>query len=170
VALSEYFKVGYVAKTHGLKGEVTLALGNECPDLHQVEILFLEMGSSAVPYFIEAVSLKGDKAFIKLEDVNTIEQATALKGKSVLLPKSDRPKLAKGEFYNDEVLGFMVTDEENGDLGTVREVEETGPNRFLVVDYLAKAVMIPVNGPFIKSINKTKKRITVSLPEGFLDL
>jgi 16S rRNA processing protein RimM len=52
----------------------------------------------------------------------------------------------------------------------VRNVEEAGSNRFLVVDYLAKEVMIPVNSPFIKTINKTRKQISVSLPEGFLDL
>jgi 16S rRNA processing protein RimM len=33
-----------------------------------------------------------------------------------------------------------------------------------------KEVMIPVNGPFVKSINRTKKTVTVSLPEGFLDI
>jgi 16S rRNA processing protein RimM len=30
--------------------------------------------------------------------------------------------------------------------------------------------MIPVNGPFITSINKSKKKINVALPEGFLDI
>jgi 16S rRNA processing protein RimM len=30
--------------------------------------------------------------------------------------------------------------------------------------------MIPVNSPFIKRVNKSKKVITVSLPEGFLDI
>jgi len=30
--------------------------------------------------------------------------------------------------------------------------------------------MIPVNGPFIKSISKAKKKIQVELPEGFLEI
>jgi len=33
-----------------------------------------------------------------------------------------------------------------------------------------KEVLIPINGPFIISINKTKKVIIVSVPEGFFDL
>jgi 16S rRNA processing protein RimM len=47
---------------------------------------------------------------------------------------------------------------------------EAGPNRFLVVDHKGKEVLIPINGPFIKSVNKSKKKITVELPEGFLEL
>ncbi len=47
---------------------------------------------------------------------------------------------------------------------------EAGPNRFLVMDHNGKEVLIPINGPFIKSVNKSKRKITVELPEGFLDL
>jgi len=47
---------------------------------------------------------------------------------------------------------------------------QAGPNRLLVVDYDKKEVLIPLNGPFIASVNKTKKRVVVNLPEGFLEL
>jgi 16S rRNA processing protein RimM len=45
-----------------------------------------------------------------------------------------------------------------------------GPNKLLVVEHKGKEVMIPINGPFIKSVNKSRKRITVELPDGFLDI
>lgn len=166
----DHFKIGYVSKSHGLKGEVTIVLGPECPDLEDVTTLFVENGHQQVPYFIESISVKGVKAYLKLEGVNTPEAAADLKGCSLLLPKSDRPRLPRGEFYNDEVIGFEVGDKTKGVLGLVREVEETGPNRFLIVVYGQKEVMIPVNGPFITSVNKTKKKIAVDLPDGLLDL
>ncbi|MNC95569.1 Ribosome maturation factor RimM [compost metagenome] len=78
--------------------------------------------------------------------------------------------MAKGEFYSEEVIGFEVFDDVNGPLGFVEDVEQAGPNRFLILSYIQKEIMIPVNGPFIKSINKSKKTISVSLPEGFLDI
>jgi 16S rRNA processing protein RimM len=40
----------------------------------------------------------------------------------------------------------------------------------LTLNYNTKEVLIPVNGPFITSTNKTKKLIKVDLPEGFLDI
>jgi 16S rRNA processing protein RimM len=57
-----------------------------------------------------------------------------------------------------------------GPLGNIVEVIQAGPNRLLVLDHNGKELMIPVNSPFIKRVNKSKKVITVSLPEGFLDI
>jgi 16S rRNA processing protein RimM len=163
----EYYKIGYVSKTHGLKGEVTVNTLPECPDLTSIKTVYA--GDNFVPHFVQGISVKGDKAFVKFEDVNSIEAAAELKGASLYLPKSERPKLARGEFYNDEVIGFEVVEEDNI-LGKINDLMEAGPNRFLVMDHNGKEVLIPVNGPFIKSVNKLKKRITVELPEGFLDL
>jgi len=167
---NDCFKIGYVAKTHGLKGEVTIVMGPECPNLENLESVFVEIQQQLVPFFLESTSQKGDKAFIKFEDVNTIDKANELKGCSLYLAKSEREKLGRGEFYNDEVVGFEVLDTEVGSIGQVREIFETGPNRFLMIDHEGKEVMIPLNGPFIKSVNKSKKKISVELPEGFLDI
>lgn len=165
--IEDSYKIGYVSKTHGLKGEVTVNTLPECPDLTSVETLYV--GEALVPHFIASISTKGDKAFIRFDDIDNIDQATGLKGESLYLPKSDRPKLARGEFYNDEIVGFEIVEEEIS-LGNVTDIMEAGPNRFLVMDHNGKEVLIPVNGPFIKSVNKSKKRVTVELPEGFLDL
>jgi 16S rRNA processing protein RimM len=167
--IDKAFKIGYVMKTHGLKGEVTIALQQDCPDLNGVNTLYLERKGQLVPYFVQSVSFKTDKAFIKLEDVDSIDDAQELKGSSIYLQKSARPKLARGEFYPDEVIGFEVSDEQRV-LGVVKEVVEAGPSRFLSVDVDNKETLIPVTGPFIKSVNKTSKKIKVELPDGFLDI
>jgi 16S rRNA processing protein RimM len=169
--ISDHYKVGYVMKTHGLKGEITISLNSDAPvDWENLETIFIEKNSQLVPYFIEAISIRNDKAFVKLDDVNTPEQAAMLKGGSLYLSKDSRPKLAKGEFYDEDVIGFEVFDDVQGPLGFVEVVEHAGPNRFLVLSYIQKEIMIPINGPFIKSINKSKKKISVSLPEGFLEI
>ena len=167
--IEQCYKIGYVSKTHGLAGEVTVNSLPECPDLSSIENIFLQQGDSLVPYFIKSVSIKGDKAFVAFEDVDNIDKAAALKGMSLFLPKSERPKLSRGEFYNDEIVGFEVIENETV-LGSITEIMEAGPNRFLVLDHKGKEVLIPVNGPFIKSVNKSKKRLIVELPEGFLDI
>lgn len=168
--LDSCYKIGYIARTHGLKGEVTFIPSPECPDLAAVTSVFIELKNNLVPYFIESISQRGDQAFVKLEDVNDQSAANFLKGSSVYFPKSERPKLARGEFYNDEVIDFEVTDKELGTLGIIKDIEEAGSNRFLVLVYAGKEVMIPVNGPFIKGVNKSRKQITVELPNGFLDI
>jgi 16S rRNA processing protein RimM len=158
-------------RPHGLKGEVTISLDpDSSADWENLKSVFIEKKSQLVPYFIENISVRNDRAFVKLEDIGTPEQASLLKGSSLYLPRETRPKLERGEFYNEDIIGFEVMDEVHGPLGFVEEVEQAGPNRFLILSYIQKEIMIPVNGPFIKSINKSKKKISVSLPEGFLDI
>jgi len=169
--IQDCFLIGYISKTHGLKGEVT-AIFTEPIELDSVKSVFIKIkkSESLVPYFIESFSDRGDKAFIKFEDVNSAESAAGLTGSSLHLDKAVRPDLKRGQFYNDEVVGYLVEDETEGKLGLIKQVIQSGPSRLLEIDFNGKDVLIPVNGPFIKSVNKSKKLIKVSLPEGFLSI
>jgi len=87
--LSQCYKVGYVMKPHGLKGEVTMSLDAESPaDFESLETLFLEKGNVLVPYFVETMSVSGSKAYVKFEDVDTHEAAGDISKSGVYLPKS----------------------------------------------------------------------------------
>ena len=155
-------------KTHGLKGEVTLNLSTEAPEIAVKDVLIIEQKSGLVPYFTESISENGLKAFIKFEGINTIDQSNELKGCSVFIDKSKRPKLKRGEYYDDELTGFSVVDKTHGKLGQVMSIISQGLNRLLEVG--EQGLLIPINGPFIKSVSKAKKKIEVELPEGFLDI
>lgn len=158
-------------RPHGLKGEVTISLNPDSPsDWEALKTVFIDQRNTLVPYFIEYVSVKNDKAFVKFEDVSTPEIAAGLKNLSIYLEKTSRPKLQAGDFYDDEIIGFKVEDEAEGLLGVVKDIERAGMNRFIILDYADKEVMIPAQPPLVKSVNRTKKVISVNLPEGFLDI
>ena len=162
------YKIGYVAKNHGLKGEVTAMLSEDLDET--IDTVFLEVNHALVPFFIKKISGTSTKAIIAFEDVTTVEKASSLKGCSIYLPKTARPKLKRGNFYDDELIGFQVDDINLGSLGKVVEIFQSSSNKLLSVVNEGKEVLIPVNGPFIQSIRKTEKKITVELPDGFLDL
>lgn len=165
------YKAGFIMRPHGLAGEVTIALDADSPaDWEDAESVLVEVKGRLVPYFIESISLRGDKAFLKLEDVDTVEQAGKLKGCALFFPKDSRPELPPEDFYNDEVIGYAVQDQALGTLGTVEDIEQAGPNRFLIIHYQEKEVMIPTQPPLLVQINRNNKTILVQLPEGFLDI
>lgn len=171
MTIEECYKVGFITRPHGLKGEVTVSLDPDSPaDWETLNVIFIKKDKSLVPYFIETISLRNDRAFLKLEEVSTPEDAEALKNHSLYLPKESRPKPETGDFYDDEVIGFMVEDQELGEIGTVKLLERAGLSRFLIIDHKQKEIMIPVQHPLLQSVNRSKKRIRVSLPEGFLDI
>ncbi|MBL0743350.1 ribosome maturation factor RimM [Chryseolinea lacunae] len=168
--IEQCFKIGFILKPHGLKGEVTVSLDEEAPEnLAELKILFLEKDKRLVPYFIQTASVQRAKALVKFEDVDSIEDAEKISKHALYVEKSARPKSGRGEFYSDEVIGFEVWDTDAGLLGTIAEVQ-SGANPLLVVHQEEREVLVPVNGPFITGVNKSKKRINVNLPEGFLDI
>ena len=158
-------------KPHGLKGQITMMLEDDAPtDLYSLDSVFLEQNNRLVPYFIETVSGQGNKVFLKFEGIDSAEAAKMISRLSVYISKSLRPMREGAEFYDDEIHHFEVLDIHLGLLGKIDDVVAAGPNRLLSLKYQGKEVLIPTNGPFIKSIDKTKKRIEVELPEGFLEI
>lgn len=158
-------------KPHGLKGDVTISLDSDAPvDFDAIESVFLEIDNAFVPYFIQEISVRGDKAFVKFEDVNEPESAKKISKRVIYLPKSARPKSRKGEFYDDEIIGFDVSDETLGALGKITDVTQTGLNKLLVVEYNKKEILIPINSPLIVGVHKSTRKISVNLPEGYLDI
>ena len=166
-----YFQIGNIFKAHGLKGDVSVFLNSEAPlNFDAIEVIFFQQNNQMVPYFIEALSIKADKAYVKFEDVDNKEAAEALKGTKLYLPISQRENLPEGEFYKDELIGLVVTDKNAGQLGSVVDLEQSGLAKLMVVDYKGKELLIPMNSPLITKIDTIQKTISVTLPEGYLDL
>jgi 16S rRNA processing protein RimM len=167
---SEAFEMGFVARTHGLKGGLVVALHEDIPlSMKSGDALFVEMEGVFVPYFIKEISVKGDKAYLTFQEIESIESAQGLVRKKIYLPKSARPRLRGISFYDDEVEGFRVQYKEEV-LGLVSGIVWSGPQRMIEVTGGRKELLIPVNEVFITKLDRKAKVIQVELPEGFLDL
>ena len=164
----ECYKIGFIQRTHGLNGGLTAVVDGEIPE--ELDAVFIDDNNRLVPYLIESFSMQGSRALLRFEDITRVEEAQRLVKKSLYLPKAARPKPARGQFYDDEIIGFTMIDNELGNVGSVIAVVHAGPNKLIAIDHAGREALVPVTGPFIKSINKTKKTISVELPDGFLDI
>jgi 16S rRNA processing protein RimM len=171
MSINEYYPIGRIVRPHGLKGEVTLTLDPHAPeDPGSLAVVYLDQNGHAVPYFVDAVSLKGSKAYVKFQDIDDHQAAAMISNHSVYLPKAQRPSPKPGAFYKDEVVGYKVVEDRAGELGSISDVVQSGQQMLVVVNRGAKEVLIPVNGPFIRKIDRKRNVMLVKLPEGFLDL
>src|SRR5258706_7839201 len=95
--MSHYFKIGKLAASHGLKGDLVLQhnLGKKT-SLKGLEMIFLEEGKdNFMPHFISSASIKNDKeVFIKLEGTDSKEAARKLTPKEAWLAEEDFKKFA----------------------------------------------------------------------------
>jgi 16S rRNA processing protein RimM len=169
--MSQYFKIGKLAASFGLKGELVLqhSLGNKTA-LKGLETIFIEQGKdNFMPYFISSTNIKNDKEiFVKLEEVDTMETARKLTPKEVWITEKDFKKFA-AKASPIAMLGFHLINEEE-DLGEIIEVIEQ-PHQILCAILLeGKEALIPIHEESLDKIDQKNRKIFVTLPDGLLDI
>jgi 16S rRNA processing protein RimM len=170
-AMTEYFKIGKLVATFGLKGELVLKhnLGKKT-SLKGLKAIFIEaQKENFIPWFMEsAKSRTEDELLIKLEGVNIREQAIPLTQKEVWLPEEDFKKFsARTSPIN--LLGFEVVEDDQV-LGKILEVIEQPHQILCRIDYNNKEAYIPLHEETILKIDRKKGRVTVGLPPGLLEI
>jgi 16S rRNA processing protein RimM len=169
--MTEYFKIGKLVSSFGLKGELILKhnLGKKT-SLKDLQAIFLEERKEAfIPWFIEHTKIKSDEEiYIKLEGVDTKEKAIPLVQKEVWVPESDFQKYsAKTSPIN--LLGFEIVEDDKV-LGQILEVIEQPHQILCRIDYRGKDALIPLHEETIRKIDRKKKQVIVELPEGLLEI
>lgn len=169
---SECFSLGKITKTHALKGEVILFLDVDIPeDYDNLEAVFLEIKGQLVPYIVEELQMKGRKSILKLEDINTIEQAEPIVNAPVWLPLTALPELKGNQFYYHDVIGYMIYDAVSEKaIGTLKAIYESTGQDLFAIDVEEKEVLIPIVDDFIHKIDHGNQKIEVKLPEGLLEV
>ena len=169
--ISSCFQLGYVIKTHGLKGELTIYLDVDYPEAYRnLESVLVEQDGQLIPFFISSLRVNGNKAVVALEGVEDIEEAEGFKSSKLFLPVAALPQLEEHQFYYHEIVGFTVKDKSLGTLGEVKDVYDF-PNQALVsMSYQGHEVLIPVRDEVTTHVDRAEKILFVDLPEGLLDI
>jgi 16S rRNA processing protein RimM len=168
---NECYLVGYISKTHGVVGEVSISLDSDSPNNYKkMESIFVEINKQLIPFFVKKVSIKGNNAFVLFEDTDTVEDAKELVGHPVYLPLKFLPELSANKFYYHEIIGFTVIDAIQGELGTIKDVLEFPQQMILEMLYKEKEVLIPLVDGVYQKINKVDKKIWLNIPEGLIEV
>ena len=165
------FYLGRVAKTHGIKGEITIKLDVDDPSAyHDMKYFLLEINKVLTPFFVEKIVSSGDKFFVTIQDIRTVEAASTLTGKEVFLPLEMLPKLSGKQFYYHEVKGFMVIDTEKGELGPIADVIEYPTQAIIQIFKDKKEILIPILDQVIQKVDRNAKKLYIKAPEGLIDM
>ena len=171
--LDDCYQLGYIVKVHGTNGGVIIFLDTDEPEsYYQMESVFVQTNEGLIPFFIEGFEKTNqvNKLITYFEEIETIEQATKLKGSKLFLPLSDLENLDDDQFYYHEITDFSIIDENIGEIGKLKTVYDMPTHDMLAFDYQNKEVMIPIQEPIYKGVDKSKKELYVALPEGYLDV
>lgn len=169
--MSDYISIGKFVAVHGLRGELILkhALGKKT-NLKGVKALFIEESKNAyMPWFIhEAKARSASEILVMLDDINSPELARKLNQKTIWLTKEDFEKQAS-ESAAISFIGFTIV-EDNKAIGIITEVIEQPHQILCTIDIDGKEALIPLHQESLLKIDRPKKQVHVTLPEGLLEL
>ena len=196
----QWLEVGTIVSPQGLQGEVKVLSLSDFPERFVKKgQRWLRSPKGETPQLVNLKygrNIPGKNLYIvKLAEINSREQAEALKNYKLLVPIGDRVPLDKDEYHVADLMNLAVYLQETGELvGYVRDIFSTGhdllevelipklmPEVVLnteeaigeqedVTQKKPKTILIPFVMTIVPVVDIPNKRIEITPPAGLLDL
>ncbi len=153
-----FIEAGEIVTTHGVRGEVKVLCWLDDPEMF---CEFDRCRISGKEYTMEEVRVQKTCNLVKLQGVDTMEAAQAMRGKKLELYRED---IDDEIIFAAELIGVEVFSEGQS-IGKIREVLDYPGNSVYVVKG-AREYMIPAVKAFILSTDVDANRMEVRLLEG----
>ncbi len=152
--------IGKAIKTHGLKGECKLECFCDSPStLKNLKSVYIRN----TVYEVEKITVSGAFVYIKIKNIDTVEEAKKLIGLEFSAEKQALPPLPEGRYYIADLVGCSVyADAEK--LGTVKDVLQYGAADVLVMKKEGKEILFPWTEDIFTEVDTEAKKIIVNKP------
>ncbi|MCX8074775.1 MAG: ribosome maturation factor RimM [Clostridia bacterium] len=165
-----YFKIGQIINTHGIKGEVKIY-----PYTDDVNKLSKKKKFYFDENLTEEIKVKSSKVhknllITKFENVDTVEDAEKLKNKYIYVEKNENEVLEEDTYYIQDLIGMQVVSEEADKvIGVLEYVWNTGSNDVYEIKTVDnKNIYLPAIQDVVKSVDIKNKKMVVKIMEGLI--
>lgn len=153
-----FLDAGEIVTTHGVRGEMKVLPWADGPDFLTE---FNRVRINGTEYKIESCRIQKSCNLLKLQGVDTMEAAQAMRGKVVEIYREDAPA---DLVFAAELIGVKVI-AEGAEIGEITEVLDYPGNKVYVVKG-AHTYMIPAVKAFVLSTDIENNQMQVQLIEG----
>ncbi len=169
--MEEFVTIGVVTSPFGCRGEVKVLPCTDFPErFAALERVFLEVGGSRTPKRVERARRHKKFVLLKLEGVATPEEAGALRGAAVQVPRPEVWPLPPGRYYIFQLLGLPVYTDAGEFVGRLKDVLQTGANDVYVVAAPGgKEYLVPAVREVVQEIDVSGGRIVIRPLPGLLE-
>ena len=158
---SGLIQLGFVGAPFGVRGWIKLRSHTDPPDrLLDHRSLRIGQGSVWQNYRIEASGRSGGALTVKLSGVEDRDQAQALRGSQVCVPRSELPQRDDKDFYRADLIGCDVVNIDGIGLGVVQHFIET-PAQVLMVVRGTQEYWIPAVPQHLRRVDLQARRVVV---------
>ena len=181
----QFLRIGVITQPHGIKGEVKVFPTTDSPErFREVKNVILRTEKGDRETEICGVKFYKNMAIVHFSCFENPEDAAKYRQADVMIRREDAQPLEEGEYYIADLLGCRVFAEkeslsnvspdagieitEDGCIGTLKDVLQTGANDVYVVKNGKKELLIPVIKDCIKNVDIEKGEILVHLLPGLI--
>jgi 16S rRNA processing protein RimM len=127
-------ELGVVGAPFGVRGWIKVRSHTNPPErLFEHRLLHLRLGDGIKTYRIETTGRSGGQLTAKLEGVTDRDQAQALRGIAICVPRSELPQRNDRDYYRADLIGCEVVNLAGVRLGVIRHFLETPAQVLMVV-------------------------------------
>jgi len=163
----EFITIGTILATWGNKGKVKIKPETDFPQRFAPHSTIY---INRKPMTIDSAEWHNQRLVIKLNAVDSIEDARKLRGKSAEIHRSQVHPLPEGQYYHFQLIGLEVWTTRGELLGNITEILTTESNDSYVVRGAKGEILIPAIEDVVKSIDLDKGCMVIEPIEGLLSL
>lgn len=170
---TDYISVGKLRKPHGIHGAFGFLFEKELKKKTNLPLhFFLEKNNHFLPFFIEKIEQTTfDAGFIKFEEISNPEEAKKWSTSDLYLIATDVKKYFKDEKNDFDFILHFTVNTDSGIIGTIINIEEMPGQLMMTIENKDKEeIFIPLVEDWIVAIDKKRKIVQLTLPEGILDI
>ena len=170
--MEDLLQVGIIASTHGVRGEVKVYPTTDDPRrFRRLKEVVLDTGREKLNLEIEGVKFFKQFVILKFKGLDNINDIEKYRQKSLYVTSKNAVRLQRDEYFIADLIGLKVQDEDGKELGTVKDVIETGANDVYEVEMAdGKSLLLPAIKQCILNVDVENGTMQVHVLEGLLDL
>lgn len=164
--------VGRIGRPHGVRGEVTVEVRTDDPDLRFVPGAVLRTDPpERGPITIAGVHWHSGTLLLRLEGVDSREAAEAVRNTELVVPVAELPEIEDPDsYYDHQLVGLTARTPDDAVLGEVTAILHEAQDMLVVRRPDGGDVLIPFVAAIVPTVDVAGGFLVVDPPEGLLDL
>ncbi len=162
-----FIPIGEILSPWGVEGQLKVRVLTDFPErFSPLSNIYIKHQ----PTTIKSAIWQKDRVIIKLDSIDSYQEAQGLRGQPIEIHRSQIKPLPDGQYYHFQLIGLEVQTTKGEPLGNISQILTTAGNDVYVVKGSEGEILIPAVTDVVKSVDIKRGLMIIEAIEGLLNL
>lgn len=170
--MEDMLRVGVIASTHGLKGEVKVfPTTDDINRFKKLKEAIIKAKVGDITVHVEQCKFFKNMAILKFKEFDSINEIQGFVKADLMVERGNAVPLGEDEYFICDIIGASVYEEgKEEQIGTLTDVLQTGANDVYIVRMEdGREVLFPVIPDCVKTIDIENKKVVINIMDGLME-